>query len=75
MMSVFKNSLAINSAHSKPVSEIMADNSIDQFTLERAITLRWTLRDIKGKRLTLSPVGAAELRALIKRPHLRGWVN
>ena len=32
--------------------------------LERAIALRWTLRDIKAKRLKLSPVGAADLNIL-----------
>jgi hypothetical protein len=34
-------------------------------TLERAIALRWTLRDIKGKRLNLSPVSDSDLSALI----------
>ena len=32
--------------------------------LERAIALRWTLRDIKAKRLKLSPVSPADLAAL-----------
>jgi hypothetical protein len=32
--------------------------------LERAIELRWALRDIKAKRLTLSPVSPADLEAL-----------
>lgn len=32
--------------------------------LERAIALRWTLRDIKAKRLKLSPVGTADLNIL-----------
>jgi len=32
--------------------------------LERAIGLRWTLRDIKGKRLKLSPVSPADLAVL-----------
>jgi hypothetical protein len=35
-----------------------------RYPLERAIALRWTLRDIKAKRLKLSPVGAADLTAL-----------
>jgi hypothetical protein len=34
------------------------------YSLERAIALRWTLRDIKAKRLKLSPVSAADLTAL-----------
>jgi hypothetical protein len=40
-------------------------NPFAQFGLERAIALRWTLRDIKAKRLKLSPVSDADLRALI----------
>ena len=32
--------------------------------LERAIALRWTLRDIKAKRLKLSPVSASDLNIL-----------
>jgi hypothetical protein len=35
-----------------------------QFSLERAIALRWMLRDIKAKRLKLSPVGAGDLATL-----------
>jgi hypothetical protein len=35
-----------------------------RYPLERAIALRWTLRDIKAKRLKLSPVGAADLAVL-----------
>jgi hypothetical protein len=36
-----------------------------EYDLERAIALRWTLRDIKAKRLKLSPVSDADLGALI----------
>jgi hypothetical protein len=32
--------------------------------LERAIVLRWALRDIKAKRLKLSPVSAGDLKIL-----------
>jgi hypothetical protein len=32
--------------------------------LEQAIALRWTLRDIKAKRLKLSPVSPLDLAAL-----------
>ena len=32
---------------------------------DRAITLRWVLRDIKGNRLKLSPVNQYDLRDLI----------
>ena len=35
-----------------------------RYSLERAITLRWTLRDIKAKRLKLSPVSEADLTIL-----------
>jgi hypothetical protein len=35
------------------------------FDLDRAIALRWTLRDIKAKRLKLSPVGDDDLRTLM----------
>jgi len=34
------------------------------FSLERAIALRWALRDIKGKRLRLSPVSESDLATL-----------
>ena len=40
-------------------------NPFAHFDPERAIALRWTLRDIKAKRLKLSPVSDLELRALI----------
>ena len=32
--------------------------------LERAIALRWTLRDIKARRLKLSPAGGSDLKSL-----------
>jgi hypothetical protein len=46
----------------------MTDNSnpFADLTLERAIALRWTLRDIKAKRTKLSPVGEGDLRALME---------
>jgi hypothetical protein len=34
------------------------------FSLERAIALRWALRDIKAKRLRLSPVSESDLATL-----------
>jgi hypothetical protein len=34
------------------------------FSLERAITLRWALRDIQGRRLKLSPVSESDLTTL-----------
>ncbi|MBR0935554.1 hypothetical protein [Bradyrhizobium jicamae] len=42
----------------------MADNPFAEFSLERAIGLRWTLRDIQAGRLKLSPVSDEDLRAL-----------
>jgi len=44
----------------------MTDNSnpFAHLPLERAIALRWTLRDIKAKRTKLSPVGESDLGEL-----------
>jgi hypothetical protein len=44
----------------------MTDNQTPfaNFSLERAIALRWTLRDIKAERLKLSPVSEGDLTAL-----------
>ena len=39
----------------------MADNPFAEFSLERAIGLRWTLRDIQAGRLKLSPVSDEDL--------------
>ena len=39
-------------------------NPFAKFGLERAIALRWALRDIKGKRLKLSPVSESDLSTL-----------
>jgi hypothetical protein len=39
---------------------------IASLDLDRAIHLRWTLRDIKGKRTKLSPVSPDDLRTLIE---------
>jgi hypothetical protein len=46
-----------NDRHSKPFA---------QYSLETAIALRWTLRDIKARRLRLSPVAEDDLRRLIE---------
>ena len=35
-------------------------------SLERAIALRWTLRDIKARRVKLSPPGESDLTILIE---------
>ena len=35
--------------------------------LQQAIDLRWTLRDIRGKRWKLSPIDEAHLKILIER--------
>ena len=42
----------------------MADNPFAEFPLERAIGLRWILRDIQAGRLKLSPVSDEDLRVL-----------
>ncbi len=42
----------------------MADNPFVEFNLERAIGLRWTLRDIQARRLKMSPVSSEDLRIL-----------
>ena len=41
-------------------------NPFAHLTLERAIALRWTLRDIKAKRTKLSPVNEDDLRVLME---------
>jgi hypothetical protein len=42
----------------------MADNPFAEFSLEKAIGLRWTLRDIQARRLKLSPVSDEDLKTL-----------
>jgi hypothetical protein len=42
----------------------MTDNPFAEFSLERAIGLRWALRDIQARRLKLSPVDDQDLRDL-----------
>jgi hypothetical protein len=42
----------------------MADNPFAEFSLEQAIGLRWTLRDIQAGRLKLSPVSDEDLDIL-----------
>ncbi|MEH2502880.1 MULTISPECIES: hypothetical protein [unclassified Bradyrhizobium] len=42
----------------------MAEDPFAEFSLEKAIDLRWTLRDIQARRLKLSPVSDEDLRTL-----------
>jgi hypothetical protein len=42
----------------------VVDNPFAELSLERAIGLRWTLRDIQARRLKMSPVGDEDLRVL-----------
>ena len=42
----------------------MAENPFARFDLEKAIGLRWTLRDIQARRLKMSPVSDEDLRIL-----------
>ena len=39
----------------------MVDNPFVEYDLERAIALRWTLRDIQARRLKMSPVSDEDL--------------
>jgi hypothetical protein len=40
------------------------DSPFADYSLERAIALRWVLRDIRGQRLKLSPVSDTDLNTL-----------
>jgi hypothetical protein len=42
----------------------MVDNPFAELSLERAIGLRWTLRDIQARRLKLSPASHEDLTVL-----------
>jgi hypothetical protein len=42
----------------------VVDNPFAEYELERAIDLRWTLRDIQARRLKMSPVCDEDLRVL-----------
>jgi hypothetical protein len=42
----------------------MPDDPFAKFSLEKAISLRWTLRDIQARRLKMSPVNDDDLRTL-----------
>ena len=42
----------------------MVDNPFAEFSLERAIGLRWSLRDIQARRVKMSPVNDEDLRLL-----------
>ena len=44
----------------------MAERPFAEFDLEKAIALRWALRDIVAKRLKLTPVSEDDLRILTK---------
>ncbi|MBR1282261.1 hypothetical protein JQ597_09465 [Bradyrhizobium sp. AUGA SZCCT0177] len=42
----------------------MVDNPFAELSLEKAIALRWTLRDIQARRLKMSPVSDEDLHVL-----------
>ncbi|MBR1152721.1 hypothetical protein [Bradyrhizobium sp. JYMT SZCCT0428] len=42
----------------------MVDDPFSELSLEKAIGLRWTLRDIQARRLKLSPVSDEDLHVL-----------
>lgn len=46
---------------------INADNPFADLPLEQAIHLRWAMRDIRARRLALSPVNDDDLRLLTER--------
>jgi len=48
------------------ISEGMDDRPLAHLELERAIALRWAMRDIIADRLRLTPVKDEDLRALIE---------
>jgi hypothetical protein len=52
--------------HVSEVPMVMTDKSspFADYSLERGIALRWVLRDIRGKRLRLSPVSDTDLSTL-----------
>jgi hypothetical protein len=44
----------------------MDDRPLSNFDLEKAIALRWALRDIVAKRLKLTPVSEDDLQTLVE---------
>ncbi len=44
----------------------MADRALANFDLEKAIALRWALRDIIAKRLKLTPLKQDDLQTLLE---------
>lgn len=42
----------------------MAENPFAEFSLERAIALRWALRDVQARRLKMSPISSDDWRVL-----------
>lgn len=44
----------------------MTDRPLQNFDLEKAIALRWALRDILAKRLKLTPLNEDDLQTLVE---------
>jgi hypothetical protein len=44
----------------------MTDRPLQNFDLEKAIALRWALRDIVAKRLKLTPLNDDDLQTLVE---------
>jgi hypothetical protein len=42
----------------------MTENPFAEYSVERAIGLRWTLRDIQARRLMLSPISDEDMQTL-----------
>jgi hypothetical protein len=45
---------------------IMTDRPLSNFDLEKAIALRWALRDIAAKRLKLTPLKEEDMQTLME---------
>src|SRR6266404_4739288 len=57
---------AEDEGQNEPTLADQPGSPLARLDLDRAIHLRWTLRDIKAKRSKLSPVGPDDLRTLIE---------
>ena len=55
---------ASSDLHGPLVASEWQKNLFAEFSLEKAIDLRWTLRDIQARRLKMSPVSEEDLRTL-----------
>lgn len=54
----------LSNRHSGCSRERMTENPFAEYSVERAIGLRWTLRDIQARRLMLSPISDEDMQTL-----------